>query len=693
MPIYSPRPDDVVGTGMGRHLGTGERGMASAAVGIDLGTTFSAIAYVNEHGIPEVLSNAEGDRITPSVILFEDADVIVGTYAKQAATVYPDQVVEFVKRHMGEDREIFSWKGRDFTPEELSHFILAKLKHDAELRLGVPVDRAVITVPAYFNDKQRRATLRAGRMAGLEVLALLNEPTAAAFAYGLQNQGTKARVLVFDLGGGTFDVTVCDVADNEINVLATKGDSHLGGKDWDDVLIDHVSQAFLDKHEVDPRDDLVSVSDLRAKAVSAKISLSRRPKVNVFHDFQGKVLKATITREEFADLASDLLGRTRRITEEVLADAGLTTDDVDTVLLAGGSTRMPMVREMLESVFGKPPATDINPDEAIALGAALTAALESARRAGEQAPVDIRTHDVTSHSLGLAAIRDGKLANARIIDRNTRVPAERTREDIVTSFDDQTCVDLWLVQGEDDDPLKCTVLGHFEFYGIAPRPAGKSRLSITYRYNANAIVEVEAMDLESGQTLPYRVATSKVTLQDIAAGRSPRQVILVVDASGSMYGRPMEDARKAARRLADSLLGQAHQKLAVVACPGGVRQMPTTDMGRVAKAIDSLVAIGATPLADTLERAQSAIEPEAGVARVFVLISDGRFEGLDAVQAQVDRLRAAGAHLVTVAAGPHPDHAVLAQLAGAPERTHGPDDPIDLGSGYANLATWAPQGG
>ncbi|MCB9664186.1 MAG: Hsp70 family protein [Alphaproteobacteria bacterium] len=664
--------------------------MASAAVGIDLGTTFSAIAHVNEHGVPEVLPNAEGDRITPSVIMFEDADVIVGSYAKQAAQVYPDQVIEFVKRHMGDESYTFSWKGKDYGPEELSHFILAKLKHDAELRLGVPVDRAVITVPAYFNDLQRRATLRAGRMAGLEVLALLNEPTAAAFAYGLQNLGARAKILVFDLGGGTFDVTVVDMADNEINVVATKGDHQLGGKDWDDLIVDHVAEAFVDKHGVDPRSDLVSVSDLRAKAVSAKISLTRRPKVNIFHEFQGHVLRTTLTREEFASLSKHLLDRTEGMTREVLQDARYRVDDIDTVLLAGGSTRMPMVREMLERTFGRPPSADINPDECVALGAALTAALEAARRDGEQAPVDLRTHDVTSHSLGLAAIRDGRLANARIIDRNTRVPAERTREDIITSFDNQTCVDLWLVQGEADDPLQGTVLGHFEFYGIPPRPAGASRLSITYRYNANAIVEVEAMDLESGQTLPYRVASSKVTLRDIAEGRSPRQTMLVIDCSGSMYGPAMEAARRAVHRLASDLLGKAHQKVGIVTCPGGVRQMPTSDAERVAKALEGLVAVGSTPLADTLERADATIEPEAGVERTWVILSDGLLQDADAVGRVAQRLRERGAQVVAVAVGPTPRQEVLRALVSAPDRLFGPTQPIDLGSGYANLATWAP---
>jgi molecular chaperone DnaK len=666
--------------------------MASAAVGIDLGTTFSAIAWVNEHGVPEVLPNAEGERITPSVILFEDDNVVVGNYAKQAATVFPEQVVEFVKRQMGNEDYRFTYRGRSYSPEELSHFILAKLKVDAEKALGMPVDRAVITVPAYFNDKQRRATLRAGRMAGLDVLALLNEPTAAAFAYGLANQGKRSRVMVYDLGGGTFDTTIVDMDEREINVVATTGDHMLGGKDWDDAIIDHIAQAFIEKHGVDPRTDLVSMHDMRAKATSAKISLSKRPKVNIFHDFAGQVIRTTLAREDFESLTKPLLDRCERLTHRVLADAGLKTHDIDTVLLAGGSTRMPMVRDMLERVFGKPPATDINPDEAIALGAALTAALESARRSGEKAPIDLRTHDVTSHSLGLALVRDGKLANARIIDRNTRVPAERTRDDIATSFDNQTCVDLWLVQGEHDDPLACTVLGHFEFYGLPPRPAGKSRLSVTYRYNANAIVEVEAMDLESGQTLPYRIASAKISLADIADGRAPHQVVLVVDSSGSMYGAGMAEARTVLNDLVDRMLSAPHRKIGVVACPGGVRQLPTADKGRVLKALESLVPIGATPLQSVLEAADRGIEPEPGVARTWVIVSDGRIEDVDEVRQQVESLRMQGADVITIGVGPNPDVTTLKRIASSPNHHFASDEQFELGASYANLATWAPRG-
>jgi molecular chaperone DnaK len=661
--------------------------MAIGAVGIDLGTTFSAIAHVNQHGVPEILPNAEGDRITPSVILFEDDDVIVGNYAKQAAVVYPEQVVEFVKRHMGETNYRFKYRGREYTPEQLSSFILAKLKHDAELRLGHRVDQAVITVPAYFNDIQRRATMKAGELAGLKVLKLINEPTAAAFAYGLNNAGKSMRVLVYDLGGGTFDVTLCDIANNEINVVATDGDHLLGGKDWDDRLIKFVSDAFKEKHGIDPLEELSSYHDLRQKCVSAKISLTKRPKVNIFHDYGNKVLRLAVSRESFEELTKDLMQRCEKLTEAVMTAARTDPSTIDVVLLAGGSTRMPMVRESLGSMFGRAPATDINPDEAVALGAALTAAIEAAELAGEESPVDIRTHDVTSHSLGMVVYREGRLFNSKIIERNTRIPAEKTRDNFSTTHDGQSTVDLWLVQGEDRDPLKCSVLGHFEFYGIAPRPAGQARLSVTYRYNSNGIVEVEAMDLENGQILPHRLAGGQVTLEDLAHNRAPMQVALIMDCSGSMYGQNIENAKKAALGFAQRTLLSPNRQVAVVAFPGGVKSTPTADLDRLKWAIDTLTPIGSTPMSEGLHDAGNLLRPRAGVQRVFVVMTDGHPDDPDATLKRIHDLRASGARIITVGVGRQVQRDFLSSLASGPTDFHFCNEALELEGTFINLAT------
>jgi molecular chaperone DnaK (HSP70)/uncharacterized protein YegL len=659
----------------------------SGAVGIDLGTTFSAIATVNKYGDAEILTNVEGDRITPSVVLFEGNDVIVGNYAKQAAVVYPEQVAEFVKRHMGETDYNFEYRGRGYSPEELSSFILQKLKHDAELRLGHPVEHAVITVPAYFNDHERRATIRAGERAGLNVLKLLNEPTAAAFAYGLANQGKDQRVLVYDLGGGTFDVTMVDIIGNDINVIATAGDHRLGGKDFDDILIEYVAEAFRKKHGVDPLGDLQSVHDLRQKCVSAKISLTRRPKVNIFHDFDGKVLRLAVTREVFEDLAKELMDRCEALTLDVITESGVAPESVDTVLLAGGSTRMPMVRNQLERLFLQPPSTDVNPDEAVAKGAAVMAAIEYARLSGQESPVDIRTHDVTGHSLGMVVYRDRDLHNSKIIRRNTRIPAEQTRDDYTTTHDNQTTMDLWLVQGEKEDPLACSVLGHFEFYGIPPRSAGDSQLAVTFRYNANGIVEVEAMDLMTGQILPHRMASGQVSLEDLAHNRAPMQVALIMDCSGSMYGQAIADARVAAKGFAERALEVPNRQVAVIAFPGGVQAPPTDDYSRIEDAVDGLTPIGSTPLSDGLHDARDLLRPRAGVQRVFVVLTDGHPDDPDATVAEVHRLKASGARLITIGVGDQVQQEFLRGLASQPDDYHFCNESIELRGTFINLAT------
>ncbi|MFH1465979.1 MAG: Hsp70 family protein [Pseudomonadota bacterium] len=660
--------------------------MTTKAVGIDLGTTFSAVAHVNRHGVPEVLPNAEGDRLTPSVILFDKDDVIVGSYAKQSAVVYPEQVVEFVKRHMGEDDYAFHYRDEAFNPERLSSFILAKLKHDAELRLGHPVEQAVITVPAYFGDKQRRATMMAGEMAGLRVLKLVNEPTSAAFAYGLANMGKDRLVLVFDLGGGTFDVSIVRIEGRDLSVLATNGDHQLGGKDWDDALIEWVAGQFRERHGIDPLDDIAAYHDLRQKCVSAKISLSRRPKVHIFYDYQGKILRAAVTREQFEDLTLGLLRRCEMLTRDVLEDARMQASELETVLLAGGSTRMPMVRQMVERVFERAPATDINPDECVAMGAALTAALEAARLTGDAPPVDIRTHDVTSHSLGMVVFRAGKLHNSRIIGRNSRIPCEHTRDDYVTTYDNQTTMDLWLVQGENPDPMECNVLGHFEFYGIPPRPMGATRLSVTFRYNVNGIVEVEAMDLNTGQALAHRLSAGLLTLEDLAHNRIPMHITLLIDCSGSMYGQKIEDARKAALMFVEHTLRPGRQ-VAVIAFPGGVLTPPTADPDRLREALENLTPIGSTPLSGALHAARRLVQPKAGIQRVFVVLTDGHPDNPHDTITEAHRIRNSGGRLIAIGVGREVRQNFLRGIASSPSDFHFCDESVSLEDTFINLAT------
>jgi len=662
--------------------------MTTRAVGIDLGTTYSAIAAVNKHGVPEILANAEGDRITPSVILFDGDDIVVGNYAKQAAVAYPDQVVDFVKRYMGDPDYGFAYRNEVYTPERLSSFILSKLKHDAEARLGHPIEEAVITVPAYFGDQQRRATLRAGELAGLKVLKLINEPTAAAFAYGLANSGKDMNVLVFDLGGGTFDVTYASIEGKDINVVATTGDHQLGGKDWDEKLIEYISQRFQEKHGVDPLEDVAAYHDLRQKCVSAKLSLSRRPKVNLFFDFNGAVLREEITRDLFEELTSPLLSRCQALTADVLTDAGITGGAVDVVLLAGGSTRMPMVRELIQSMFAKAAATDINPDECIALGAALTAALESAKLSGSAPPVDIRTHDVTSHSLGMVVFKDGGLKNSQIIRRNTRIPCERTRDDYVTSHDNQSTMDLWLVQGESEQPLECNALGHFEFFGLPARPAGDTRLAVTFRYNENGIVEVECVDLNNGSTLGHRLSQSGLSLEDVGRGSVPLHIALVMDCSGSMYGQSMNEARRAAKTfISTTLASKQPRKVSLVAFPGGVKTPVTADQRVVLNAVDQLSPIGSTPMALGLAQARASLKASSGAQKVFVVLTDGHPDDPAGTLDECHRIRRTGGRIITVGVGRQVQQDYLRSICSSSADYHHCDQSIELEGTFINLAT------
>lgn len=660
--------------------------MSTYAVGIDLGTTHSAIAVVNKHGVPEVLPNAEGDRITPSAILFDDDDIIIGNYAKQAAVAFPEQVVEFAKRHMGESDWSFDYRGQEYTPERLSSLILAKLKHDAELRLGHPVQQAVITVPAYFGHRERQATIKAGEMAGLEVLRLINEPTAAATAYGLNNIGKDMRCLVFDLGGGTFDVTIIDLEGTDINVLATSGDNHLGGKDWDDCLIEYAAAAFEEKHGIDPRTDLAAHHDLRQKCVSAKLALTKRPEVTLFYDYNGHILRQKIPRTQFEELTAHLMKRCRQLTEEVLKEAKSKPEEITTVLLAGGSTRMPMVTRLIREMFQKEPARDINPDECVAMGAALAAALESAERAGEAPPVDIRTHDVAGHSLGMVAYQNGRLHNTPIIRRNSRIPCEHSRDTFITTHDGQTVIDLWLIQGENPDPLECHVLGHFEFYGIPPRPAGDSRLSVTYRYNANGIVEVEAMDLNTGQTLAHRVATSTVSLEDVARNRIPIHIAMLIDSSGSMYGPYLKQAHDAAARFADATL-TPNRSMTVYSFPGGQLTRSTGNVDDLHQAFTQIIPIGGSPLHRGLQLARRGLKNAAGMQRVFVILTDGYTDDPEATMSECVRIRRSGGRIITVGVGKRINRDFLKRMCIRPSDYYEHTSEIVLDGTFINLAT------
>jgi molecular chaperone DnaK len=486
------------------------------AVGIDLGTTYSAVAWVDEYGKPVILKNADGQITTPSAVFVDPPNFVVGETALQSTITDPDKVAQFVKRHIGQAHFKVVASGHEYSPELISAVILKKIVQDAEAETGEPISQAVITVPAYFTEAQRHATLEAGRMAGLEVLRIINEPTAAALSYGISRRGRYRTILVYDLGGGTFDVTILRVEDTEMNVLSVGGDHHLGGKDFDDRIIGYVEQEVEKRYGVSISGDRELQSELRLKAEAAKRQLSGRQMVpitlkapvrNEDGTVTGRTIpaKVEVTREAFYEITRDLLDRSEMLLESVLTRAGLEWDDIDDVLSVGGSSRMPMVSEMLERITGKKPLLH-DPDECVAKGAALQAALLSENSAVPRVEVG----HVLSHSLGVAVMEEGKPVIDHIVPSLTRLPTVQTREGYTTSQDNQTTVQVRVYEGESKDleSYGKGPIGVFNIDTTPARPKGRPQLTLEFRCDENGRITAVGRDRDSGRESSLTIALS-----------------------------------------------------------------------------------------------------------------------------------------------------------------------------------------
>jgi molecular chaperone DnaK len=519
------------------------------AVGIDLGTTNSVVAVL-EAGEPVVIPNAEGGRTTPSVVGFaKSGEVLVGEVAKRQAITNPDRTIRSVKRHMGT-----SWTvdidGKDFTPQEISARILGKLKRDAEAFLGDTVTQAVITVPAYFDDAQRTATKEAGTIAGLEVLRIINEPTAAALAYGLDKEGADRTVLVFDLGGGTFDVSVLEIGDGVFEVKSTAGNSKLGGDDWDQRIIDWLVKTFKDTEGVDLSNDKMATQRLQEAAEKAKIELSSLQETQINLPFitatsEGpKHLDVKLTRANFNELTADLVEQCKGPFEQAIADSGLSKSDIDHVVLVGGSTRIPAVQELVQQMTGKEAHKGVNPDEVVALGAAVQAGVLK----GEVK--DVLLLDVTPLSLGIET--KGSVMH-RLIERNTTIPTKRS-EVFTTADDNQPSVEVHVLQGEREMAMYNKTLGKFQLVDLPPAPRGVPQIEVTFDIDANGIVHVSAKDRATGKE-----QSMTITGQSSMAKEDIERMVKDAEAHAEDDRKRKEEAE--VRNSADTLVYQTEKLL------------------------------------------------------------------------------------------------------------------------------------
>ncbi|MCI9004697.1 MAG: Hsp70 family protein [Lachnospiraceae bacterium] len=550
-------------------------------VGIDLGTTYCAIAYVDpKNGQAKVIRNSEGSPITPSVLYFDpDGAILHGEDAKAFLEEGSERTVNYFKYHMGDDTYSVFQNGREYTATDLSAELLKGLVREAEDEVGENIHEAVITVPAYFDHFRRQATMEAGQKAGLKVLSIISEPTAAVFAYGIHGKGTNQTVLVYDLGGGTFDVTIARITDDEIKVLGTDGDHQLGGKDWDDALANYLTDQFEEEYGIDISGDVEMNIMLQAIAEKTKKQLSERPKSKATITYEGHKGTFEITQGKFEEITAYNLRRTKDIIEKLLSELKMGWEGIDGVLLVGGSTRMKQVKDYLTEMCGRPPMQGVNVDEAVALGAAIRANIDLEGNVVEEAvrPMMLggparkpsfaiagakRIKDATAHSMGMIAVNKEETAyvNSIMVKKNSSIPTQVTKSyELGISQHEENRLEVYMLQGEEEAltyPLNCIVLGKYVFTGMDVGGERKEEIKVTFAYDANNIVQVSAIQERTGRELSLHIEPVEEDMswvlenprerQRAASGQPDMSVLLAIDLSGSMSGNRLEEAKKAA---------------------------------------------------------------------------------------------------------------------------------------------------
>ncbi len=633
-------------------------------IGIDLGTTYSAVATIGSNGHPYILKNQNGGDLTPSVIYFDpDGTILVGTDAKDKLQEGEENIAMFFKRNMGNPDFRFYAGDKEYTATDLSAILLRKLKEDAEIALGETITEAVITVPAYFNDIQRTETIKAGKMAGLDVKRIINEPTAAAITYGI-SRDTVQKVLVYDLGGGTFDVTILEVTPDEIRVLATGGDHELGGKDWDDCILSYVVEQFKDEFGVDPSDELEVYNDLALQCENLKKRLTQRQSDSITVRYKGFSRKYDFSRQQFEELTSYLMNSTQAKAEEVLADAGLTWRDISGALLVGGSTRMPMVENWVRQMSGHEPVRGINVDQAVAFGAAVLAGQIQQKLffigGGSRPQFSIagskKIADVMSHSLGAVAVsEDGsKYVNSIIIGKNKAIPITAKRSfRHNTRANGKNEMEIYLTQGESTDVHNILVVSKYVLDGIQHMASGETIIEIEYSYDDNGVINVSGYQKEMGRTLNARkepLPEDMDWLYERPKGvASPMSVILAVDISGSMAGRAIKQAKTAAHEFV-SKIDLRSSEISIIGFESRVHVMCylSHDEHEISRAIDKLSDKGGTN--SPLDHCYNTLR-NSNNKPVIVLLTDGEWFDQDKALITAQTCKNAGIDIIAVGFG------------------------------------------
>lgn len=665
-------------------------------VGIDLGTTFSAVAKIDAgSGKPEIIKNSLNLPITPSVLCFEEKGrILFGEDAKAMQGMGNTNAFAFFKRNMGNDQFRIEVFNKTYSATDLSAIFLKKLVEEAENCSGEKIDSAVITVPAYFTHKERMATIEAGEKAGLNVLAIINEPTAAAFAYGLNKKDSEQTVLIYDLGGGTFDVTVARLNQDKIDILGSDGNHELGGKDWDDCIARYLSEQFYEKYGVDLSSDEEMVASLLVTAESMKKQLTVRDEVSVpirYKDIQGTL---NITEEVFEEISEFLLGATKDLTEDLLQSIGCSWADITGVILVGGSTRMRMIHKYVEAMSGKEPLSGVNVDEAVALGAAIRANIDDSGKTVQQSfisgkkKVEVigakKVTDVTAHALGMIAIsKDGEsYENSVIIPKNSAIPVSMNRSYNFKTRAKNNELEVYVLQGAYRRPLDNIILDKYTISGIERTNSNTSVIEVSYQYNANGVVDVSAVQKETGKQLSVRIEKIPEDMswtdgspKDQLSSSAPSEVevLLAIDLSGSMSGSPVNKAKEAMEQFVREL-GSANAKIGLLSFADKVRLVvkPTKNEKQVIQAIRSIhvgeVGIGnsAEPFTDALSILRRRLFTKEDIARYLVVLTDGAWYNPTQAITKAKQCHAEGIEVIALGFG-SADKAFLESIASIDE--------------------------